>query len=54
MEINILQRNPAVLPDMNSCNSCGSKTLKWGEDCVVSVLHEKTNPPVGIFRQLVE
>lgn len=43
IEINTLKRNPASLPEMNACNSCGSKTLRWGEDCVVSVLHKEGN-----------
>ena len=53
IEINTFKRNPAALPDMNACNSCGSKTLRWGEDYVVSVLHKEGKPPVGIHRQLV-
>lgn len=39
IEINTLISNPAVRPDMNAYNSWGFKTLRWDEDCVVSVLH---------------
>lgn len=28
IEINILKRNPAAVPDMNAYNSCGSETLR--------------------------
>lgn len=53
IEINVLKRRSAALPDLNACNSCGSKTLGWSEDRVVSLLHKEAKPPSGIHRQLV-
>lgn len=45
IEINTFKRNPAAVPDMNVNNSCGPKTLRWGEDSIISVLHKEDNPP---------
>lgn len=52
-EINTLKRNPAVVPDMNACNSCGSKIVRWGKDCVISDLQREANPPSETHSQLV-
>lgn len=48
-EINTLKRHPAGLPDMNACNSSGPQTLRWGEDCAVSILHIEAIP---LWRQV--